>query len=157
MSFTPDLLVSVLYFVWLLIITFLFIRFYSYYAKLSKGGKKDSMVDLLNTIVLHQENNKKALDQLKVSYDKLEKDGFSHIQNIGLVRFNPFKDTGGDQSFILALVDSDNTGVVISSLHTRTGTRWYAKEVVRGKGVGYELSDDEQKALKGARPMGGKE
>ena len=83
--------------------------------------------------------------------NKINKDGQSHIQKIGLVRFNPFKDTGGDQSFILALVDAQDTGVVISSLHTRTGTRWYAKGVVRGKGVEYDLSDDEIKALRGAR------
>jgi len=124
-----------------------------YYAKLSKGSKKDSIVAVLTDVVERQESNKKVLDQLKLSYDKLEQDGSSHIQKIGLVRFNPFKDTGGDQSFILALVDSENTGVVISSLHTRTGTRWYAKGVVRGKGVGYELSDDEVRALRGAKPM----
>lgn len=84
-------------------------------------------------------------------YLKLKEDGLSHIQKVGLVRFNPFKDTGGDQSFILALVDANNTGIVVSSLHTRTGTRWYAKNIIQGKGSEYDLSDDEQKALAGAQ------
>lgn len=73
-----------------------------------------------------------------------------HIQKIGLLRFNPFHDTGGDQSFILALLDSHDTGVVISSLHTRTGTRWYAKGVLSGRGQEHELSNEEQKAIKSA-------
>lgn len=121
--------------------------------RLVKNGQKESLIGILDEVVKRDEHSKKVLDELNARYDKLEKDGQSHIQKIGLVRFNPFKETGGDQSFILALVDADNTGVVISSLHTRTGTRWYAKGIVRGKGVEYELSDEEQKALRGAKVL----
>ncbi len=151
MNFTPEFIILLLYFVWFSVLSLLLFRFYFFYTKLIKNGKKDSIVTLLDEITRKEEANKKALIELKREYDKLEKDGFSHIQKIGLVRFNPFKDTGGDQSFILALVDAENTGVVISSLHTRTGTRWYAKGIVRGKGVEHELSDEEEKALKGAK------
>lgn len=153
MNLTPDFVVFALYFVWFLILTFLFFRSYLMYVKLAKNGRKDSIVSLLDDIVTREENNKKALDRLIAAYDKLNQDGASHIQKIGVVRFNPFKDTGGDQSFILALVDGQNTGVVISSLHTRTGTRWYAKNVSRGKGVEYDLSEDEEEALKGAKHL----
>lgn len=111
------------------------------------------MVSLINDIEAREVNNKKHIDNLQSNYDKLDKEGLSHIQKIGLVRFNPFKDTGGDQSFVLALVDGQDTGVVISSLHTRTGTRWYAKGVIRGKGAEYELSEDEEKALRGAKHL----
>ena len=68
-----------------------------------------------------------------------------------MLRFNPFKDTGGDQSFIISLVDSYNTGVVISGLYSRSGTRWYAKQVIDGKGVEHELSTEENKAIHLAR------
>lgn len=94
---------------------------------------------------------KKDIDNLKLYCDKIQKEGFLHIQKIGLVRFNPFKDTGGDQSFILSLVDGNDTGVIISALYARTGTRWYAKRVVRGKSADHELSDEEKKALKTAK------
>ena len=153
MEFTPAFVVLALYFAWFLILTFFFIRFYLSFTKLSKNGKKDSIVALVEDLTKESVNNKKMLDRLMGAYDKLDKEGQSHIQKIGLVRFNPFKDTGGDQSFILALVDGQDTGVVISSLHTRTGTRWYAKGVVYGKGAEYELSEDEQKALKGAKRL----
>jgi hypothetical protein len=66
---------------------------------------------------------------------------------VGLLRFNPFKDTGGDQSFILALVDAHDTGVIITALYSRSGTRWYSKRVTKGKGTEHELSDEEKKAL----------
>ncbi len=151
MNFTPEFAVNILYLLWLLVLTFLFVKFYFYYVKLSKNGKKESIVQMMDEVLKKEDSNQKTIENLKQNYDKLEKDGASHLQKVGLVRFNPFKDTGGDQSFILALVDAESTGVVISSLHTRTGTRWYAKGIVRGKGEEYELSAEEEKALKGAR------
>ena len=96
------------------------------------------------------ELNKKDIDYLKEYSARIEKDGLLHIQKVGLVRFNPFKDTGGDQSFILSLIDGKDTGVIISGLYSRSGTRWYAKKVANGKGTEHELSEEEKKALKEA-------
>lgn len=151
MPTNPEFFISIIFSIWLLILTFLFVKFYFYYTKLIRYGRRESVLELLEEIIRTEESNKKSLDQLRSSHDKLEKSTLSHIQKVGLVRFNPFKDTGGDQSFILALVDAQDTGVVISSLHTRTGTRWYAKGIVRGKGVEHELSKEEEKALAGAK------
>src|SRR5438445_8330069 len=49
------------------------------------------------------------------------------IQKVGVVRFNPFADTGGDQSFAVALVHAEGNGVVLSSRHGRADTRLVAK------------------------------
>jgi hypothetical protein len=49
------------------------------------------------------------------------------------------------------LVDGNDTGVIISGLYARSGTRWYAKRVVKGKSVDHELSEEEKKALKEAK------
>ncbi|MDQ6693687.1 MAG: DUF4446 family protein [Chloroflexota bacterium] len=72
------------------------------------------------------------------------------VQHVGLVRFNPFSDTGGDQSFAIALLDGNSDGVVISSLHSRTSTRFYAKPVKAGASA-LSLSDEEMQALQQAR------
>ena len=72
------------------------------------------------------------------------------IHKVGVVRFNPFKDIGGDQSFALALLDGKNSGVVISSLHTREGTRIYSKPVIKGTSEKYALTDEEKAAIKAA-------
>lgn len=105
----------------------------------------------METLLKDVELAKKDIDNLKLYCDKIQKEGLLHIQKIGLVRFNPFKDTGGDQSFILSLVDGNDTGVIISGLYARSGTRWYAKRVIKGKSAEHELSDEEKKALKEAK------
>jgi len=71
------------------------------------------------------------------------------IQKIGVVRFNPFKDTGGNQSFAIALLDYRNNGLVISSLFSREGTRVYSKPILAGQSK-YPLSEEEMEALKKA-------
>jgi hypothetical protein len=70
-----------------------------------------------------------------------------------LVRYNPFQDTGGDQSFALALLDKRGDGVVVSSLHSRTMTRFYAKPIKGGVSP-LSLSEEEVQAVQQA--MGSK-
>jgi hypothetical protein len=68
------------------------------------------------------------------------------IQHVGLVRFNPFDDTGGNYSFALALSDDQGSGVVLCSLHGRGSTRLYAKPVVDWSSP-VTLSEEEQQAV----------
>jgi len=150
MNGTAEMVILVVSFFWLCALTILFFKFYLYYTRLIKNEKGDSLVAILDSVSKRQEENKEAIENLLKLCEQLKKDGSLHIQKIGLLRFNPFHDTGGDQSFILALLDSHDTGVVISSLHTRTGARWYAKGVLSGRGQEHELSNEEQKAIKSA-------
>jgi hypothetical protein len=136
--------------VWLLALTVFFWRVLNHYNKLTHGITSKTLKTILEDLLRDVEVSKKDIDYLKHYSDKIDKDGNFHIQKIGLVRFNPFKDTGGDQSFILSLVDKNDTGIIISGLYSRAGTRWYAKKVVSGKGLEYELSEEEKKALKEA-------
>lgn len=69
------------------------------------------------------------------------------IQRVGVVRFNPFKDVGSDQSFAVALLDEAGNGVVFSGIHARATTRVYAKVIVDGKNLQHEVSEEEQKAI----------
>ena len=80
---------------------------------------------------------------------QLERSSRSHLQHLGFLRFNPFRDTGGDQSFAIALGDQDGNGVVISSLHSRDVTRVYAKPLVSWESS-YQLTDEEQQAIQRA-------
>ena len=65
---------------------------------------------------------------------------------LGVVRFNPFEDTGGDQSFAIALIDKQGDGVVISSLHSRKETRVYAKPL-KNRESAYPLTEEEKEAI----------
>ena len=117
------------------------------YNTLTDGVNKKNLDTVLSNIIKRIQEQKKDLADLSARCDTIEKNQLFAIQKIGLLRFNPFKDTGGDQSFILSLVDAKNTGVVITALYSRSGTRWYAKKIAHGKGVEHELSEEEKKAL----------
>jgi hypothetical protein len=75
--------------------------------------------------------------------------GMAVISRIGLVRFDAFEDTGGAQSFALALVDDDGDGIVLTSLHSRPTTRVYVKAIRRGV-ADAPLSGEEERALREA-------
>lgn len=151
LNLTSLLLASV--FVWLLFLTILFWRMLIHYNSLSEGAGNKGLRALLEEIIRQNAANKKDIEFLRNFCDRIEKEGEFHIQKVGLLRFNPFKDTGGDQSFILSLVDKNDTGVIISGLYSRSGVRWYAKKVKNGKGSEHELSDDEKKALAETRDI----
>jgi hypothetical protein len=68
------------------------------------------------------------------------------LKKVGIVRYNAFDDVGGEQSFAVALLDSDANGVVISGLYGRQDSRVYAKAIYKGQGE-RPLSDEEQQAL----------
>jgi hypothetical protein len=91
----------------------------------------------------------KRVESLEGKMPVVEGQGRRAVQRVGVVRFNPFEDTGGNQSFSLALLDSKADGIVITSLHSRQQTRVYLKSIVGGK-CETALSDDESEALRRA-------
>jgi len=92
------------------------------------------------------ENNFKNLSQ---EIENLKKEQKFSIQKVGIVRFNPFSEVGGNQSFSVALLDGNNDGFVITSLYTRSENRIYGKPVKNGTSE-YSLSEEEKKAIKKA-------
>lgn len=106
--------------------------------------------DPIETTLANQLARVEAVDQrlseLNHQYTALSTAASLASQKISIVRFNPFGDTGGDQSFSLAVLDAHNSGYVISSIHGRQGTRVYAKPIDFSKSK-YALSADEQQAL----------
>lgn len=147
MNFYVELLILFVLFVWLSAVSFFLLKLISKYKIVFQGTKKQSIVDVLQHMNKNMELSKKEMKEIVSRVDVLETQGKSHLQKVGLMRFNPFHNTGGDQSFILALVDDKQTGVIISGLYSRSGTRWYAKKVLQGKGIDVELSEEEKKAL----------
>lgn len=111
-----------------------------------KNGKN------LEEVVLKNISDVKALDtEIQELYNisnTIHKLSLSSIHRVGIVRFNPFGDIGGDQSFSVALLDGKNSGVVISSLHTKEGTRVYAKPIDKGVAEKYPLTEEEKKVVK---------
>lgn len=69
------------------------------------------------------------------------------IQKVALIRYNPFNEMGGDLSFVLALLDENNSGVILNTIHGRDASYTYAKPVVSMESI-YNLSEEEQNVLK---------
>lgn len=90
-----------------------------------------------------------GLAELTASHQRLSQTLELASQKVSIVRFNPFGDTGGDQSFALAVLDGHDSGYILTSMHGRTGTRVYVKPIDFGKSK-HQLSAEEERALKQA-------
>jgi len=135
---------------WLSGLSVVFYRIYRQFNTLANVGKGGNLLQTLDKILKQQNLNVKELGELDKEIKRLDREAGFYVQKIGLIRFNPFNETGGDQSFSLALLDRVNTGFVMTGLHTRDRTRVYVKPVVRGKSR-LGLSKDEEKAIKKAK------
>jgi hypothetical protein len=89
-------------------------------------------------------------ERLVVRTEQIDKSLAHTVQGIGFVRYSAFEDTGGDQSFSLALVDGEGDGMVISALYGRDATRVYAKPV-EGWISSRPMTSEEEQALTKAR------
>lgn len=138
-------------FVWLIVLSIVTIRMLSHYNRLTRGVTSAGLRDVLESLMKSDQAAQSRFRSIDDSIKLLTQDGARHIQRVGIIRFNPFSDTGGAQSFSLAIVDSRDNGIVMTSLYARNGNRWYVKEVVAGRGKGVELSREEESAIKHAR------
>ena len=110
-----------------------------------KGKSKDLSAELTQRLAQAEKTIKELAERTEI----LEQIGKISIQKIGFKRFNPFADTGGDNSFALALLDNKNNGVIISSLYTREGVRIYAKKIENGLSK-QQFSREEKEVLEEA-------
>ncbi len=132
---------------WLLVVSRRLARATASYRSLADEASGGSLGDALVAHGARVDGVERRLGEVDDRYQRLERRSRGSLQHIGLVRFNPFNDTGSDQSFAIALLDDDRSGVVLSSLHGRAGTRIFAKPVLRGEAT-HTLSDEEQEALR---------
>lgn len=132
---------------WLVILTWIVIRTRNHYYRLISATKKDKLDEILDTLITKDSGLEKELTILKKEVQRLSGESKTHFQKIGLVRFNPFKLWGTDQSFVVALLDLQDNGLVINFIYTKEGLRVYTKIVKQRKGQEYELSEEEKKAI----------
>lgn len=125
---------------------------------LSKLKKKNEQIFAgnkaanLEEVILQQAKSLKILDkdiqELYNISNQINGLALRGLHKTGMIRFNPFKEVGGDQSFAIALLNGKDNGIVISSLYTREGTRIYSKSITNGKSEKYPLTEEEEKAIK---------
>jgi hypothetical protein len=95
---------------------------------------------------------RRRLEALERSVEQLS-EAFPTTVRVGVIRYNPFPEMGGNMSFSVALLDAKSNGVVISVLNDRQGSRVYGKPLEAGASP-QKLSDEEQQAISLARGRG---
>jgi N-methylhydantoinase A/oxoprolinase/acetone carboxylase beta subunit len=120
--------------------------------KFFKKGKKEP--ESLKEILAQFRDLKENFERISAELESLRKENNFNIQKIGMVRFNPFRGIGGDQSFSVAILDGNDSGAVITSLYNREENRVYGKPIKAGRSE-YLLSEEEKKAIEIAQKQYG--
>lgn len=110
-----------------------------------------SISTVVNNLAARLKEANARTDRLAARTEQIDATLAHTVQGVGLIRFRAFQDTGGDQSFALALADGEGNGIVFSSLYGRGGkTRLYIKPV-QGWLSPRPLGEEEEQALAEAR------
>ena len=132
--------------IWLIAVSAVLYKIFALFNKLSRGVEVTDLKKTLEKILSEEAKNESDIRLLEKRAQSIETNGLSHVQKVGLIRFNPFKELGGDHSFSLAILNGQDSGVVITGLHTRERTRVYMKDIKNGKSQS-DLSAEEKKAV----------
>jgi hypothetical protein len=119
--------------------------------KLLGGKHADQLETVLGDIQKGLVHIESTHDEIKRRLLAGEKRLACSVRNIKTIRFNPFTDSGSNQSFATALLDDHGDGVIISSLYSRERVSIFAKPVEKGIPK-YELTDEEEHVLKETYP-----
>ncbi|OIO46977.1 MAG: hypothetical protein COS76_04225 [Candidatus Portnoybacteria bacterium CG06_land_8_20_14_3_00_39_12] len=137
---------STLGLIWIFILQ---IRFNHYKKRLilfSHGSQARNIEQALTEQLSQCQQCQRALGDLADFSQRNAKIAGASIHKVALIRFNPFDKVGSDQSFSIAFLNQEHTGLVMSSLYAQSGCRIYAKPILRGKSQ-YPLSAEEIKAI----------
>lgn len=136
--------------IWSAGLTLFLWKLYGRYKNLISDTSGKNLANVLEGLIDSDAHQRQKFKDLKEHLSQIENDEKFHIQKTAVVRFNPFSNTGGDQSFSLAILDGYDSGFVITGLHSRERTRFYIKQVKNGKST-YELSKEERDAIAKAK------
>ena len=109
--------------------------------------KTGDVVQILNAALKELDELNQKVNALKKEHEATDIIAKNSLNKLGILRFNPFNDTGGDQSFSLGFLNHHDNGVVITSIHGRDGDRIYSKPIIEGSST-YSLADEEKEVIK---------
>lgn len=102
--------------------------------------------DLIEKLVRSTDDNGEEIDKIWKVMDK-------SLNKYGIVKYDAFEDMGGKLSFVLAMLDKNNTGFLLNAIHSRENCFLYIKEIVNGESY-VVLSEEEVEALRQAVNLG---
>lgn len=130
-----------------IILTFIVVKNNKDYIKfMKKIGNGNNIDEMLKTYLKDVKEIKRDNLEIKAYYTKLDDDISSCIQKAGILRYNAFRDVGGDLSFAMALLDREDNGIVLNGIYGSESSNIYAKPIKKGQST-YQLSDEEKYAI----------
>jgi hypothetical protein len=84
-------------------------------------------------------------NDMKMLHQTLDKS----LTKYGIVKYDAFDDVGGKLSFVLAMLDKDDTGFILNAIHSRENCFLYIKEIVKGESY-IMLGKEEEESLRRA-------
>lgn len=135
-----------LLFIWNLVLSVYIYKIVIKNKELFKGDQKGDIYSLINNYLLKMRKIENQNESIIGEFGKITENYAGCFQRLGVVRYNPFKDIGGDQSFSLAFLDKKDNGIVLTSILSREGNRSYAKPI-KNKKSEYHLSKEELQAI----------
>ncbi|MGB9679701.1 MAG: DUF4446 family protein [Thermoanaerobacteraceae bacterium] len=141
---------SIIEIIYILILNTKFIKINSKYKKVIKSLNKGDIFDAVSEISKENEDIKEDLKKMQLNYNMLEKEVKTSIKKVGIVRYNAFSDVGSDLSFSIALLDSNDNGIIISGIYGRNDTATFAKPIEKSQSK-YPLSAEEIQAIERAK------
>jgi len=122
------------------------IKFKKAYKKFMKGSTADSLEEKIFQMCEEQDSLRKLGSKHSREIKELYVKHQSAFQKVGLVKYDAFKEMGGKLSFCLVLLDENDTGILINSIHNSSGCYCYAKKIKNGK-CDIVLGEEEQLAV----------
>ncbi len=116
------------------------------YNKFMNGLSDRNIEELVNNCIDDVNKVKQKNSDIELKINNIDRLLIQCVQKVGIVRFNAFDNVGSDLSFSIALMDNNDTGVVISGIYARDSSSTYAKPVSKGKS-NYPLSAEEIQAI----------
>jgi Protein of unknown function (DUF4446) len=137
---------------WLVLLSIRMSRLKRQYARLMSGADGLNLEEVVNGYIDRMDEALSTVSALETRVARMERTLSHCLQWVGMVRFSPFRDTAGAQSFALAIIDGSGDGVVLSGLHSRDSTRVYAKALTKW-GSQHTLTDEEREAISRAQQL----
>lgn len=141
--------VNLILLIWLFILSYLFWKERKFLYKLFPKSDELDIRKKFEELIAEIEESGRKNQILARNLQAFRKEGLGHIQDIAMLRYNPYNDTGGVQSFSVVFLDALFNGVLLTSLHSRAGTRIYIKNINAGISD-LELSKEESQVLEQA-------
>lgn len=125
------------------------VRLQRKYAQFMRGSSADSLETAIAKLFEDNKKIKKVVNANRGDIRQLYFNMTKTIQKVGIVKYDAYQQMGGMLSFSLALLDEENNGFILNSVHTSDGCYTYTKQITEGK-CELELGKEEKEALEKA-------